>query len=78
MVVKQANITSYKVSDPGEILDRRPVLSQHFFLNIFPQMKRDAYLKYRWDRTPCKKLYLLVSPPFIAPFDPFFFMESSF
>ena len=26
MVVKQANITSYKVSDPGEILDRRPVL----------------------------------------------------
>ena len=25
MVVKQANITSYKVSDPSEILDRRPV-----------------------------------------------------
>ena len=40
--------------------------------------KRDAYLKFRLDRTPCKKLYLLVSPPFLAPFDPFFFMESSF
>ena len=25
MVVKQANITSYKVSDPSDILDRRPV-----------------------------------------------------
>ena len=26
MVVKQANITSYKVSDPSDILDRRPVI----------------------------------------------------
>ena len=25
MVVKQAIITSYKVSDPSDILDRRPV-----------------------------------------------------
>ena len=46
--------------------------------NAFRLDKRDAYLKFRWDRTPCKKLYLLVSPPFLAPFDPFFFMESSF
>ena len=27
MVVKQANITSYKVSDPSDILDRRPVFN---------------------------------------------------
>ena len=37
MVVKQANITSYKVSDPSDILDRRPVsyvllLSKSIFL----------------------------------------------
>ena len=33
MVVKQANITSYKVSDPSDILDRRPVMVQRH-LNI--------------------------------------------
>ena len=31
MVVKQANITSYKVSDPSEILDRRPVVIKNRF-----------------------------------------------
>ena len=34
MVVKQANITSYKVSDPSEILDRRPVFRKKMQMNF--------------------------------------------
>ena len=40
MVVKQANITSYKVSDPSEILDRRPVL-------YLMQVTSDSKLSFR-------------------------------
>ena len=47
MVVKQANITSYKVSDPGEILDRRPVVQASSILISQSILVRARFLHER-------------------------------
>ena len=65
MVVKQANITSYKVSDPSEILDRRPVVQIEYKIIIimfFSENLISLILTLRADNPNCSDKIALAIP----------------